>query len=133
MGIIVMSVLCLLVMTGCNRTVYVPTERVTARTDTVYSARVRVDSVLLHDSVAVVQRGDTVTVTRYRDRYRVTERTDTVYEAMVDSVKARVPCPMERELTRWEKAKMEVGGVAMGVVAAMVIAVGVWGVRRMRK
>lgn len=43
------------------------------------------------------------------------------------------PVEVERELTRWEKAKMEVGGVAMGVVVAMVIAVGVWGVRRMRK
>lgn len=40
------------------------------------------------------------------------------------------PVEVERELTRWEKAKMEVGGVAMGVVVAMVIAVGVWGVRR---
>lgn len=40
------------------------------------------------------------------------------------------PVEVERELTRWERAKMEVGGVAMGVVVAMVIAVGVWGVRR---
>lgn len=42
------------------------------------------------------------------------------------------PVEVERGLTRWERAKMETGGVAMGIVAAVLIAVAVWGVRRMR-
>lgn len=131
--IVILGICALLMLASCTRTVYVPTERVTLRTDTVYSAKVRVDSVLLHDSVIVVHNGDTVTVTRYRDRYRVKEMRDTVYQSVVDSVRVREPVEVERELTRWESAKMKVGGVAMGIAGVLVLAVGVWIVKRIKK
>lgn len=120
----------LFLLGGCTRKVYVPVESVTSRTDTVYSAKVRVDSVIFRDSVAVVQKGDTVFMTKYRDRYRIKERTDTVYQAVVDSVKVSVPCPVERKLTRWEQTKQDVGGVAIGGLIAAVI---VWIVKRKRR
>lgn len=130
---VILGICALLLLASCTRTVYVPTERVTLRTDTVYSAKVRVDSVLLHDSVIVVQRGDTVAVTRYRDRYRVREMRDTVYQSVVDSVMVREPIEVERELTRWEKAKMDVGGVAIGMAGVLALVVGVWIVKRIKK
>lgn len=131
--IVILGICALLMLASCTRTVYVPTERVALRTDTVYSAKVRVDSVLLHDSVIVVQRGDTVAVTRYRDRYRVREMRDTVYQSVVDSVMVREPVEVERELTRWEKAKMDVGGVAIGMAGVLALVVGVWIVKRIKK
>lgn len=131
--IVILGICALLLLASCTRTVYVPTERVVLRTDTVYSAKVRVDSVLLHDSVIVVQRGDTVAVTRYRDRYRVREMRDTVYQSVVDSVMVREPIEVERKLTRWEKAKMDVGGVAIGMAGVLVLGVGVWIVKRIKK
>lgn len=100
--------ICLLVLaTGCSRKVYVPVESVVSRTDTVYSAKVRVDSVIMHDSVAVFQKGDTVMITKYRDRYRVKELTDTVYQSAIDSVKVSVPYPVEKTLTSWESFRLQ--------------------------
>lgn len=108
---------------SCTRKIYVPVENTVMRTDTVYSAKLRVDSVIFRDSVAVIQKGDTVFLTRYRDRYRVREHTDTVYQSVIDSVKVSVPCPVERELTRWEKVKMDAGGFAIGAGTALLVAV----------
>ena len=126
--------ICLLVLaTGCARKVYVPVESVVSRTDTIYSAKVRVDSVIMRDSVAVFQKGDTVLITKYRDRYRVKELTDTVYQSAIDSVKVSVPYPVERELSRWERAKMDFGGMAIGaLVIALCVAVA-WLIKKFRK
>ncbi len=123
----------LLLSGGCTRKVYVPTEHIVYSTDTVYEAVLRVDSVIQRDSVAVVQKGDTVLITRYRDRYRVKERTDTVYKAKTDSVRVREPYPVERELTKWEQTKMDFGGMFLGgLIAVVVSAVIVWIVKRKR-
>lgn len=100
--------ICLLVLaTGCTRKVYVPVESTVSRTDTVYSAKARVDSVIMRDSVAVFQKGDTVMITKYRDRYRVKELTDTVYQSAIDSVKVSVPYPVEKALTPWESFRLQ--------------------------
>lgn len=128
--------LAMLVMASCTRTVYTPVESVTLRTDTVYQAKVRVDSVIFRDSVSLVQRGDTVFVTKYRDRYRVKERVDTVYQSMIDSVKVSVPYPVERPLSKWEQVKMEAGGWAIGagsVLFVALVAVIVWLVKVKRR
>lgn len=126
--------ICLLVLaTGCSRKVYVPVESVVSRTDTIYSAKVRVDSVIMRDSVAVFQKGDTVMITKYRDRYRVKELTDTVYQSAIDSVKVSVPYPVERELSRWERTKMDFGGMAIGaLIIALCVAVA-WLIKKFRK
>lgn len=100
--------ICLLVIaTGCSRKVYVPVESTVSRTDTVYSAKVRIDSVIMRDSVAVFQKGDTVMITKYRDRYRVKKLTDTVYQSAIDSVKVSVPYPVEKALTPWESFRLQ--------------------------
>ena len=107
---------------SCARKIYVPVESTVTHTDTCYNAQIRVDSVLLRDSVAVMQHGDTVRITRWRDRYRVKQRTDTVYRTATDSVRVEVPYPVERELTRWERTKQDIGGIALGAVIAMTLA-----------
>lgn len=99
--------ICLLVLaTGCTRKVYIPVENVTTRTDTVYAAKVRVDSVVTHDSVAVFQKGDTIYYTKYRDRYKIRERVDTLYQSVTDSVTIREPFLVEKELTTWQKFRV---------------------------
>lgn len=126
--------ICLLVLaTGCSRKVYVPVESVVSRTDTIYSAKVRIDSVIMRDSVAVFQKGDTVTITKYRDRYRVKELTDTVYQSAIDSVKVSVPYPVERELSRWERTKMDFGGAAIGALVIALCAAVAWLIKKFRK
>lgn len=119
--------LCAAALSGCSpRVEYVPVERTVMRTDTVYSAKVRVDSVIFRDSVAMVQKGDTVFLTNWKERLIYRERTDTVYQAKTDSV--RVPYPVEktvykeRDLTAWQKAKMDFGGGAIAVLCIAALA-----------
>ena len=134
LALMLLAMAALMLSGGCARKVYVPTEHIVYSTDTVYEAVLRVDSVIQRDSVAVVQKGDTVLITRYRDRYRVKERTDTVYKANTDSVRVREPYPVERELTKWEQAKMDFGGIFLcGLIAVGVAAVIVWIVKRKRR
>lgn len=131
--LMIVILLALALSGGCTRKVYVPTEHIVCNTDTVYEAVLRVDSVIQRDSVAVIQKGDTVLITKWRDRYRVKEHTDTVYKAKTDSVRVREPYPVERELTKWEQTKQDVGGMAMGALGVAVLAAAVmWVVKRKR-
>lgn len=118
---------------SCTRTVYTPVESTTVRTDTLYRAVVRVDTVLQRDSVSVMQRGDTVMVTRFRDRYRVKLHTDTVREVSVDSVRVAVPYPVEKELTRWQQVKMDFGGMALGGLVIALCAAVAWLIKKYRR
>lgn len=122
-----------LLLASCARTVYVPAEASKARADTLRITVAKADSVYLRDSVAVVQRGDTVYHTVWRDRYRWRLRTDTVYKSATDTVRASVPYPVERKLTRWERAKQDYGGTAMAVAAAAVCFAVAWMAKRMRE
>lgn len=125
--------LCVTLLCGCKAVEYVPVERVVTRTDTIYSAKFRVDSVMLRDSVSLIQRGDTVFVTKYRDRYKTKERIDTVYQSMIDSVKVCVPYPIDRKLSRWEQAKIDLGGIAIGCFLAVLSIAVIWLIKKFRK
>lgn len=111
---------------SCTTTQYIPVESTITRTDTIYTAKLRVDTIMERDSVIIFQRGDTVFQTKYIEKLRVRERIDTLYQAVVDSVRVAVPYPVERKLTWWERAKMDLGGVALGLMSVLVCAVIVW-------
>lgn len=108
---------------GCTRTIYEPLDRVVYKTDTLRQTNVRIDSIIERDSVAVYVKGDTVRITQYRDRLRWRDRVDTVYKARVDTTRVEVPVAVEKELSRWEKLKMDFGGLALGGVLVLVLAV----------
>ena len=110
--ILLLCVLFLAVCSSCSRVQYVPVESV--RTDSVKILQQIRDSIYVHDSVFVKSQGDTVYINRYRYKYLDKVRIDTMYVIHVDSV--RVPYPVERKLSRWERVKQEVGGIAMGIV-----------------
>lgn len=120
-------------LAGCTRTVYMPVESTAYHTDTVRLTAVRADSLFRRDSVAVYVSGDTVRITQYRDRYRVRERIDTVYRAVMDTARVEVPVPVERELTKWERTKMDFGGAAIGVLAVAACVAVVWLIRAYKK
>lgn len=115
----VLLLLIALICGGCSTTKYVPVE--TIKRDTVYQSKIERDSVYLHDSVYVKewQKGDTI----YRDRdrwhtkYVEKEVHDTLYQSKTDSI--AVPYPVEKELTWWEKKKIEFGELAMVIVAGL--------------
>ncbi len=112
-----------LCLTGCKTVKFVPVPEY----HTLYKTRVdtvqRWDSVYFRDSVFIAAKGDTVylTKTHWRERFR------NVYHIKVDTMmqrdSIRVPYPVEKPLTKWQRWKMNAGGWAMGVAAVLVILV----------
>ena len=119
---------------SCGGVRYLPLESVTH--DSIYISRLERDSIHVHDSIylEVVQRADTVYQTKYVQKvvYRDVLRVDTLYVVQVDSVE--VPVPVERELSRWERAKMKIGGIFVEVIGIVCLTVAVvWFIRRKEK
>ena len=129
MGMIWGMIWGIVLLTGCKSVKYVPVE--TVRFDTTYINKVQRDSVVRYDSVYVREKGDTVWLEKFRYVYRDKWRTDTLYVNRTDSV--RVPYPVERELGRWERVKMELGGWAFGIIIVAALVVVGWLVYRMRR
>lgn len=106
--------LLLFVLSGCKSIQYVPV--VEYHTDSIYITKWQRDSVWLHDSVTIKERGDSVWVERWHTKYIEKLKTDTLYKATHDTIPAPYPVPAEN--TVWEKVKIRYGGWAMGAVAA---------------
>ena len=57
-----------------------------------------------------------------------THKVDTIMQR--DSIP--MPYPVEKQLSKWEQAKMDYGGMAIGGTVALVIFAVVWLVKRIR-
>lgn len=128
--ITLLAALLALLLCGCSRKVYVPVESKVYHTDTLYRSQLRIDSVYFRDSVTLIRRGDTVYYTKYRDRLRYRDRIDTVYRSVIDTARIAVPYPVERRLSMWERAKMQAGGWAMGILGAVLLLLLILFIRR---
>lgn len=152
--------------TSCSHKVYVPVESVRTDTlylshrdsihvkDSIIMHHVinTRDSVAIHDSVVIVQdeQGNIKErlIVRYRDRWHATQENLTLqrqidrYRLENDSLREanseihNTIVPVEKQLTRWQQIKMEVGGWAIGAVSIVVIVIIsyiiVWLVKRYR-
>lgn len=94
------------------RTQYVPVE--TVRTEYKTRDSIRFDSVYQRDSIYMLVKGDTVYQYKYKYLYRylTMNRTDTIVKT--DSI--QTPYPVEKQLSRWQSIKMELGGWAFGII-----------------
>lgn len=111
---------------SCTRTIYEPIEKTVYHTDTLRLTNVRVDSIVQRDSVAVYVNGDTIRITKYRDRLQYRDRIDTIYKAKVDTARIEIPIEIEKKLTRWEKVKMDFGGMAIGGIFALLVGIAIF-------
>lgn len=121
MKYIIITILLALAIWSCNSVKYVPVESI--KTDTTYITKYQRDSIFAKDSIYIHDRGDTVII--YKDRYKYEYRNiiDTLYISKTDSI--RVPYPVEKELTWWQRVKMNTGGAALIlVIIAILIIVG---------
>lgn len=126
LGLLLLTALC---CCGCTATKYVPVETVrTEQKDNVREVHTT-DSVT--DTRFVYVKGDTVIDWRDRVQWRDRLVHDSIYIEKTDTIRA--PYPIEKQLTKWQQAKMDFGGMAMGgVVIALCIAV-VWLIKRMKR
>ena len=119
-GILLLVIVSLL-LSSCKSIQYVPVEKVVTeyKTNTVHDSIYL--EVLKHDSVVIEKSGDTVYVnkwhTLYKDKWREVMKVDTFIK--VDSI--QVPYPVEKNLTRWQKIKMDAGGIALGVCLSIIL------------
>lgn len=102
--------------TSC-RTKYIPVETIRMEYKTRDSTRY--DSIYQRDSVYMLVNGDTVYLYKYKYLYRylTINKADTVIKT--DSI--QVPYPVEKQLTRWQALKMELGGWAFGIIMLIVL------------
>lgn len=104
-------------LTSCRSIKYVPVE--TVKTEYKTRDSIRFDSIYEHDSIFLFVKGDTVYKEKYLYKYRylTINKTDTVMKT--DSV--QIPYPVEKQLTRWQQMKIELGGWAVGVIVILSI------------
>jgi hypothetical protein len=110
---VVLFVLALLA--SCKSVEYVPV--VQTQTDTTYITKWQRDSVWLHDSIHVKERGDTVLVEKWHTKYVEKQVHDTTYVATHDTIPD--PFPVETikevpaELSWWQKLRLWIGNIGL--------------------
>ena len=114
---------------SCRSIKEVPVE--TIRTEYKYIDRLQHDSIYVKDSVRYYTKGDTVFADKYLYRYKYLfiNRVDSFVK--VDSV--QVPYLVEKQLSRWEKIKIELGGWAFWGIIIFALIFVKWFLYRWRK
>ena len=110
---VAVAVFGLLLLTGCTTTKYVPVE--TVRTDTLKVTKYERDSIYIHDSTIVREKGDTMLIEKWHTRWRDRWMHDTVYQSRVDSIPK--PYPVEKrvpaELTWWQQTRLHLANILL--------------------
>ena len=122
---ITVGIALLLLFGSCRSTRYVPVE--TIRTDSLYLTVYERDSIHIKDSIFVKEKGDSVLVDKWHIVYRDRTINDTVYVEKEKDV--GVPYPVEKELTWWQKTKLELGELSIGIILVLLIVV-IWLVKK---
>lgn len=122
--IILVTTLC-----SCRSEKYIPIE--TVRTDSIYINQVQRDSIYQHDSIYIREKGDTVWMEKYKYIYRDKIVRDTMYFNQTDTI--REPYPVEKELSRWQQMKLELGGWAFGIIITAALIIIGWLLYKSRK
>ena len=99
-------------LSGCTTTKYVPVIEHT--TDTLVQRVVERDSIHVHDSIRVSEKGDTVTIERWHTQYRDRWHHDSVYIARHDTI----PQPYHvTEYVERSRSKFEWMLIIVGITA----------------
>ena len=123
-----LAVIACCLITSCRSVQYVPVESV--RTEIEYRDRLQRDSIHVHDSIHIRDKGDTVFVNRWHTVYKDKQLRETIYIENTDSV--QVPYSVEKQLSRWQSIKMVVGGWAFGIIIALVLIITGWFAYRLK-
>ena len=100
-------------LTSCTTTKVVEVEKV--RTDTTYITKWQRDSVWLHDSIMVTEKGDTIRIERWHTKYVEKQVHDTTYVETHDTI----PQPYEvvrevaAELSWWQRVRLWLGNAVL--------------------
>lgn len=129
--LITILLLMVVIIVGCKTIRYV--EVPVSTHDTVMIYNTKLDSIRFYDSISVKGVNDTIFVEkfRYRDRYHFVR--DSVYLAKTDTITKVDVREVEKQLTRWEKTKMKVGGWSIGLLIALIVGIAVYLIMKIKK
>lgn len=114
---IIMLVFLAAILYSCKSIQYVPVE--TIKRDTTYISQTKIDSIYQRDSIYVEHKGDTVYLNKYKYLYKYIEKHDTLWREKVDTV--QVAYPVEAQLTKWQKIKINMGEYLIAAIALIII------------
>ena len=129
-----MKRLLILAAVGCMLTACKHVEYITVpehHTDTLIVTKHQRDSVWLHDSIQIREKGDTLLIEKWHTKYIEKQVHDTCYQSRTDSIPVPYPVTeyVEKQLTKWQRTKMEMGLAFMGVLGLL----GVFGIWKLKK
>lgn len=103
------TVVVLCCISSCTTTKYVPV--VEYHTDTLIQKMTQRDSIYLHDSTSVREKGDTVRIEHWRTKYHDREVHDTIYQSRNDTVPQPYPVTeyVERKMSAIDKLLITTG------------------------
>lgn len=103
--------------TGCTTTKYVQVPEY--HTDTLIQTKIVKDSVWLHDSTFIREKGDTVLIERWHTQYKWRELHDTTYVSKTDSIPYPVEITKEvpAKLTWWQQTRLHLANILLMVLA----------------
>ena len=106
----------LALLASCKQVEYVPV--IEHRTDTTFITKWQRDSVWLHDSIMVTEKGDTVRIEKWHTKYVTKIDTVVKYKSVTDSIPVpyEVPKYIDKPLKWWQKSLIWTGILALMVV-----------------
>ena len=95
-------VVAVVVLSSCTTTRYIPV--IEHATDTLVQRVVERDSIHVHDSIRITEKGDTVTIERWHTQYRDRWHHDSIYIARHDTIPQPYPVTeyVERSRSKFE-------------------------------
>lgn len=113
-------------LSSCSpKVIYVPQ----VHTDSIYITKHQKDSVWLHDSILVTEKGDTIRVEKWHTKYIERQVRDTCFMTKTDSV--AVPYPVKEKLTIKDKFNvyLQCMGIVFGILLVFIV---IWLVTKWR-
>lgn len=118
---LLVAVLLCALLSGCTTTKYVPVPEY--HTDTLRISHNTRDSIYVHDSTYIKEKGDTIMIEKWHTQYRDRWRTDTVYQSKRDSI----PYPVEvvkevpAKLTWWQQTRLHLANIVLWLLLLLAV------------
>lgn len=113
-------------ISGCRSIQYVPVETVRIE----YRDRLKIDSIIKYDSVYFdrYMKGDTAFI--IKEKYKYLDKIKIVHDSVFKTDSIPVTVIVEKQLSKWEKVKMDFGGISIGVASCLLIILAIYIIRR---
>lgn len=106
---------------SCTTTKYVQVPVV--HNDTTIITKHQRDSIWMHDSIMVSEKGDTVRIEKWHTKYIEKQVHDTTYIAKVDTIREVFTNEVEKPLTWWQQTRLHLANI---LLFALLLGVIIW-------